>query len=91
MELRLLKGDWGMEHLGAMPERLRAYARAGYDGVECADIGMDPSAFVELTTELDLDYVAMMFCDDEEAFRTRLVAVKKTRAILHPDRRAQNT
>ena len=89
MQLKLLKCDWGMEHLGAMPDRLRAYAAAGYDGVECADIGMEPAAFGELTSELGLDYVAMMFCDDETAFRTQLAAVKRTRPILincHPGR-----
>jgi hypothetical protein len=72
-----------------MPDRLRAYAAAGYDGVECADIGMDPSQFSELTTELGLDYVAMMFCDDEAAFAAQLEAVKRTRPILvncHPGR-----
>ena len=89
MKLKLLKCDWGMEHLGAMPDRLRAFAAAGYDGVECADIGMEPSQFGELTAELGLDYVAMMFCDDEAAFAAQLEAVKKTRPILvncHPGR-----
>ena len=89
MQLKLLKCDWGMEHLGAMPDRLRAYAAAGYDGVECADIGMDPPEFGDLTAELGLDYVAMMFCDDEAAFRTQLAAVKRTQPILincHPGR-----
>lgn len=89
MELKLLKCDWGMEHLGPRPERLRAYAAAGYDGVECASIGMDPSEFGDLTAELGLDYVAMMFCDDEEAFARQLEAVAKTRPILvncHPGR-----
>ncbi|NKB99303.1 MAG: TIM barrel protein [Pseudomonadales bacterium] len=89
MELKLLKCDWGMEHLGEMPERLRAYAAAGYDGVECANIGMAPNEFSELTNELGLDYVAMMFCDDEDAFATQLEAVKQTQPILincHPGR-----
>lgn len=89
MELKLLKCDWGMEHLGEMPDRLRAYAAAGYDGVECANIGMDPAEFGDLTTELGLDYVAMMFCDDEAAFKDQLQAVKQTQPILvncHPGR-----
>jgi sugar phosphate isomerase/epimerase len=89
MELKLLKCDWGMEHLGDMPARLRKYAEAGYDGVECANIGMDPVEFGELTAELGLDYVAMMFCDDEDAFRRQLDNVKKTKPILvncHPGR-----
>ena len=89
MELKLLKCDWGMEHLGEMPDRLRAFAKAGYDGVECANIGMDPFEFGDLTAELGLDYVAMMFCDTEADFKTQLEAVKKTRPILvncHPGR-----
>ena len=89
MKLKLLKCDWGMEHLGAMPDRLRAYARAGYDGVECANLGMDPSEFGELTMELGLDYVAMLFCDDEDSFSTQLASLRKTNPILvncHPGR-----
>ena len=89
MKLKLLKCDWGMEYLGDMSSRLRRFADAGYDGVECANIGMEPSAFGEITGELGLDYVAMMFCDDEEAFTRQLAAVKKTRPILvncHPGR-----
>ncbi len=89
MRLKLLKCDWGMEHLGAMPDRLRAYATAGYDGVECSGIGMDPDEFGDLTAELGLDYVAMMFCDDEAAFAEQIARVKRTRPLLincHPGR-----
>ncbi|MCB1693922.1 MAG: TIM barrel protein [Pseudomonadales bacterium] len=89
MQLKFIKCDWGMEHLGEMPERLKAYAAAGYDGVECANIGMAPDAFGEATEALGLDYVAMMFCDDEDAFAKQLAFVKKTRPILincHPGR-----
>ena len=89
MELKLLKCDWGMEHLGDMPARLEAYAAAGYDGVECSQIGMDPDSFGELLEHHSLDYVAMMFCDDEAAFRQQLDAVKRTRPLLincHPGR-----
>jgi hypothetical protein len=89
MRLQLIKCDWGMEHLGDMPQRLHAFAAAGYDGVECANIGMDPGEFGDLTDALGLDYIAMMFCDDEVAFRQQLEAVKRTRPILvncHPGR-----
>ena len=78
-----------MEYMGDMKTRLRNYAGAGYDGVECANIGMDPSEFSEITEELGLDYVAMMFCDTEEDFRQQLDNVKKTKPILincHPGR-----
>ena len=89
VQLKLLKCDWGMEHLGTMAARLQAYAAAGYDGVECAAIGMDPGEFSERTAALKLDYVAMMFCDDEDAFRVQLETVKRTQPILincHPGR-----
>ena len=76
MQLKLLKCDWGMEHLGPMPDRLRAFAKAGYDGVECASIGMEPDEFGDLTKELGLDYVAMMFCDDEKLSSKQLESVK---------------
>ncbi|MDA1074432.1 MAG: hypothetical protein O3A63_06685, partial [Proteobacteria bacterium] len=81
--------DWGMESRGTMQERLRQYAEAGYNGIECANVGIDPSEFGDLTHELGLDYVAMMFCDDEDAFRKQLEQVKLTRPILvncHPGR-----
>jgi sugar phosphate isomerase/epimerase len=90
MELKLLKGDWGMEHLGDMRTRLRRYAEAGYDGVECSQIGgLDPVEFAELTAELGLDYVGMLFCDDESQFRPQLEELKKRQPILincHPGR-----
>ena len=77
MELKLLKCDWGMEYLGDQRTRLRKFAAAGYDGVECAIIEMDPAEFADLCAELGLDYVAMMFCDDEEGFRAQLEQVKR--------------
>ncbi len=89
MELKLLKCDWGMEHLGDQRTRLKRYAAAGYDGVECAIIEMDPHEFADLCGELKLDYVAMMFCDEEDWFRAQLDHVKQARPILincHPGR-----
>jgi len=89
VDLKLLKCDWGMEYLGDMQTRLRIYAEAGYDGVECANIGMDPAEFADLTGELGLEYVAMMFCDTEDDFRQQLAAIKQRNPILincHPGR-----
>jgi len=89
MQLKLLKCDWGMEHLGDQRQRLAKFAAAGWDGVECATVEMDPREFGELCGELGLDYVAMMFCDDEQAFRDQLERIKRTRPILincHPGR-----
>ncbi|MCY4086265.1 MAG: hypothetical protein OXG37_05090 [Actinomycetia bacterium] len=74
--LKLLKSDWGMEHLGDMRARLRAYAEAGCDGLECSQIGgLDPEEFAELARELGLDYVGMVFCDHEDDFETLLAEV----------------
>jgi hypothetical protein len=89
VELKLLKCDWGMEHLGDLRQRLRRYAEAGYDGVECAFIQIPDQEFADLTAELGLDYVAMMFCDDEEQFRQQLAMLRRRRPILincHPGR-----
>lgn len=89
MELKLLKCDWGMEHFGDTPARMRKYAAAGYDGVECAYHGMPPDEFADLCAELRLDYVAMMFCDDEAEFEKQLADVRRARPILincHPGR-----
>ena len=89
MELKLLKCDWGMEALGDQRARLRKYAEAGYDGVECAIIEMDPREFADQCAELGLDYVAMLFCDVELAFEAQLEFVKQARPILincHPGR-----
>jgi sugar phosphate isomerase/epimerase len=89
MQLKLLKCDWGMEQLGDQRERLRKFAAAGYDGVECATVDLEPSEFGDLCAELGLDYVAMMFCDDEASFRAQLERIKRTRPILincHPGR-----
>jgi sugar phosphate isomerase/epimerase len=89
MQLKLLKCDWGMEHLGDQRERLRKFAAAGYDGIECAMVQLDPAEFGELCGELGLDYVAMMFCDDEDAFRAQLAPIQRRRPIVincHPGR-----
>lgn len=89
MELKFIKCDWGMEYLGDQDDRLRAFAKAGYDGIECANVTIDHEKFGDLTGELGLVYVAMMFCDDEKAFRDQLENIKKTRPLIincHPGR-----
>ena len=89
MQLKLLKADWGMEYLGDQKERLRKFAAAGYDGIECAGVQVDHTEFGDLCEELGLVYVAMMFCDDEAAFRSQIDNIKKTRPLLincHPGR-----
>ncbi len=89
MKLELIKCDWGMEHLGDQRTRLRRYAEAGWDGVECAFTELSPEAFAHRCDELGLHYVAMMFCDDEANFRLHFDRVKRARPILincHPGR-----
>ena len=34
MKMMITKSDWGMEYLGDLPQRLREFSRAGFDGVE---------------------------------------------------------
>ena len=45
MVIKYLKCDWGMEGYGIPKERLKKYKDAGYDGVECANIGMEEEDF----------------------------------------------
>lgn len=89
MRLELIKCDWGLERFGDQRARLRRYADAGWDGVECAFFEMPPEEFGDLCGELGLHYVAMMFCDDEANFRLHLDRVKRARPLLincHPGR-----
>ena len=71
-----------MENFGDPKERLRMYKNAGYDGVECANIGMDAQEFADYTDELGLEYVAMVFCDTEKAFEEQLTELINRKPIL---------
>lgn len=89
MELKLLKCDWGMEHLGSARERLEAYAKAGYDGVEASFIDMEPEELRDCLAELKLDHVAMVFARDEAEFAEQLKRVRRVEPLLvncHPGR-----
>ena len=89
MKIKYLKCDWGMENYGNPKERLKMYKNAGYDGVECANIGLDAREFANYIDELGLEYVAMIFCDTEQAFEEQLTEVINRRPILincHPGR-----
>jgi hypothetical protein len=72
MEIKYLKCDWGMVGYGSPKERLKKYIDAGYDGVECANIGMEAEKFADYIDELGLEYVAMVFCDTEQDFAEQL-------------------
>lgn len=89
MDLKLIKTDWGMQEYGDMRSRLAKYAKAGYQGIECEDFGMEPEAFGEAAGELGLDCVAMVICDDERAFEAQFAQALRADPILincHPGR-----
>ena len=75
MDLKITKCDWGMEYLGDLSSRLRAFSEAGYDGVECFFIDLDPSEFNEQVSELKLELNAGMVAPTVEAFRAELARV----------------
>ncbi len=75
MRLIVTKCDWGMEYLGVLPDRLRAFAEAGYDGVECFFIDIKPERFLELAAETGLELNAGMVAPTVEAFRAELKRV----------------
>lgn len=87
MKVKLFKCDWGMEYIGPPEKRLAQYKAAGYDGVECANIGMEPEAFADTCDELGLAYIAMVFSADPASFKTQLDQVLRARPMLincHP-------
>ena len=71
-----------MEHLGDARARFRAYAQAGYDGVEASFVDLDAQEMRDLLCELKLDFVAMIFARDEEQFRQQLTRVRRLQPIM---------
>jgi hypothetical protein len=82
VKLKLLKCDWGMEHLGDVAARFRAYAHAGYDGVEAGFVDLDAGELRELLQELRLDHVPMVFARDEKEFAEQLNRLRRLDPIL---------
>lgn len=82
MKLKLLKCDWGMEHLGDPVARFRAYAAAGYDGVEASFVALDPPEMKALLRDCGLDHVAMVFARNEQEFLEQLPRVRKLAPLL---------
>jgi hypothetical protein len=80
VQLKLLKCDWGTGHLGERA-RLRAYAAAGYDGVEAGFIDLDAAELREQLQELRLDHVAMVFARDATEFREQLVRIRRLKPL----------
>ena len=72
MRLIVTKCDWGMDYLGDLEQRLKAFADAGYDGVECFFVAMDPGEFVDQCQSLGLEFNAGMVAPTVEAFRLEL-------------------
>ena len=72
MRLIVTKCDWGMDYLGDLEQRLKAFADAGYDGVECFFVAMDPGEFVDQCQSLGLEFNAGMVAPTVAAFRLEL-------------------
>lgn len=72
MDILITKADWGMEHLGDMDARLNAVAEAGFDGIECFFVDMEPARFVARCAELSLIYNGGIVAPTVEAFRAEL-------------------
>ena len=72
MEMVITKCDWGMEYLGDLPQRLRKFAEAGFDGVECFFVDIPDTEFLELCDETGLEFNAGMVAPTVEAFRAEL-------------------
>jgi hypothetical protein len=75
MKLMITKSDWGMEYLGDLPQRLREFSDAGFDGVECFFVDIPPARFLELCEETGLDFNAGMVAPTVAAFRKELSRV----------------
>lgn len=82
MKLKLLKCDWGMEHLGDARTRFRTYANAGYDGIEASFVDLDVGEMNDLLQELQLDHVAMVFARDEGEFKEQFTRLGKLEPIM---------
>lgn len=82
VKLKLLKSDWGMEHLGDAASRFRAYADAGYDGVEASFVALDAGDMKAVLREFNLDHVAMVIARDEKEFKEQLKRVRRLDPIL---------
>lgn len=72
MRLIVTKCDWGMDYLGDLKQRLKAFAEAGYDGVECFFVAMDPGEFVDECQTRGLEFNAGIVAPTVEAFRLEL-------------------
>lgn len=72
MKLIINKADWGLEAMGDLDTRLEAIAAAGFDGVECFFVDMEPARFCDRRAELGLLFNGGMFTPTIESFRREL-------------------
>ncbi len=72
MDIIITKADWGMEHMGDLDARLQSIAEAGFDGIECFFVDMEPAKFVDRCGTLGLMYNGGIVAPTVEAFRAEL-------------------
>ena len=57
MEIIITKSDWGMEGMGDTVTRLQLVADAGFYGIECFFVDMEPARFTAQRADLELKFV----------------------------------
>lgn len=82
MDIIITKADWGLDHPGDMDRRLNLIAEAGFDGIECFFITMDPARFQDRCDAPDLKFNGGLIAPTVDAFRKGLPRVLQSRSIL---------
>jgi hypothetical protein len=82
MDIFITKADWGMEHLGDLDARMAAIADAGFDGIECFFVAMDPARFRDRCRDLGLFYNGGIVAPTVDAFRAELQRTLKCAPTL---------
>ena len=71
-----------MEYLDGLPQRLLAFANAGFDGVEYFFVDIDASQFTDICQETGLEFNAGMVAPIVEAFWSELKRALQYRPSL---------
>ena len=82
MQIQFTKADWGLDHLGDLDSRLELVAEAGFDGIECFFVSMDPVQFKDRCQALNLSFTAGLVAPTIDAFRKGLPRVLASGPIL---------
>ena len=82
MDILITKSDWGIEHLGDTKTRLEAISQAGFDGIECFFVDMEPARFNARRAELGLSFTGGFVAPTPEAFRAGLARMLRFDPIL---------